>query len=31
VAQFDSHGNFFEGEVDVGKRVQKFTPVDLSN
>jgi hypothetical protein len=31
VAQFDSHGNFFEGEVDVGKRVQKFTPVDMSN
>jgi hypothetical protein len=31
VAQFDSHGNFFEGEVDVGKRVQKFTPIDLSN
>jgi len=31
LAQFESYGNFFEGEVDVGKRVQKFTPVDLSN
>ena len=31
VAQFDSHGSFFEGEVDVGKRVQKFTPIDLNN
>ena len=24
VTQLDSRGNFFEGEVDVGQRVQKF-------
>jgi hypothetical protein len=25
---FDSKGNFYTGEVDTGKRVQKFVPVN---
>jgi DNA-binding beta-propeller fold protein YncE len=26
VADVDAYGNYYEGEVDTGKRVQKFTP-----
>jgi hypothetical protein len=28
VAASDSHGNLYTGEVDSGKRIQKFVPVD---
>ena len=28
VAWMDSKGNLYTGEVDAGKRVQKFTPVN---
>jgi hypothetical protein len=28
VTDVDSYGNFYEGEVDTGKRVQKFSPAD---
>jgi len=27
-AAFDSHGNFYTGEVDTGKRLQKWVPVN---
>ena len=27
VADIDSNGNYYEGEVDTGKRVQKFVPI----
>jgi hypothetical protein len=26
--KFDSHGNFYTGEVDTGKRLQKWVPVE---
>jgi hypothetical protein len=26
VADIDAQGNYYEGEVDTGKRVQKFIP-----
>jgi hypothetical protein len=28
VGTFDSRGNFYTGEVDTGKRLQKWVPVD---
>jgi hypothetical protein len=28
VATMDSHGNVYAGEVETGKRVQKFVPVN---
>jgi hypothetical protein len=28
VATMDSHGNLYTGEVESGKRVQKFVPVN---
>ncbi len=28
VGKFDSRGNFYTGEVDTGKRLQKWVPVD---
>jgi hypothetical protein len=28
VGKFDSRGNFYTGEVDTGKRLQKWVPVE---
>ena len=28
VAKFDSRGNFYTGEVDTGKRLQKWVPIE---
>jgi hypothetical protein len=28
VGKFDSRGNFYTGEVDTGKRLQKWAPVE---
>jgi len=28
IAAMDSHGNLYAGEVETGKRVQKFVPVN---
>jgi hypothetical protein len=28
VAKFDSRGNLYTGEVDTGKRLQKWVPVE---
>ena len=28
VAKFDSKGNLYTGEVDTGKRLQKWVPVE---
>jgi hypothetical protein len=28
VGKFDSRGNFYTGEVDTGKRLQKWVPIE---